>query len=111
VLEVNRYFAQPINADSEPPPWHEYRNLEAAQAMLQHGDDSLGAELASELGFEHARRNGDGKKKALHTTTISGRSDAEDPRAAWWCFTAVTSADSATYSRCCCTSAIPNKQR
>ena len=25
-------------------------------------------------------RNGDGNKKALHTTTISGRSDADDPR-------------------------------
>jgi hypothetical protein len=80
VLEVNRHFAQAINTDSEPPPWHEYRNIEAAQALLQQGDDSLAAELASELGFEHARRNGDGKKKALHTTTISGRSDAEDPR-------------------------------
>lgn len=80
VLEVNRHFAQSGNADSEPPPWHAYRNIEAAQALLQQGDDSLAAELASELGFEHARRNGDGKKKALHTTTISGRSDADDPR-------------------------------
>ena len=80
VLEVNRYFAQPDNGDRELPPWHGYRNIEAAQELLRQGDDSLAVALASELGFEHVRRNGDGNKKALHTTTISGRSDAEDPR-------------------------------
>jgi hypothetical protein len=79
VLEVNRYFAQADSGDRELPPWHGYRNIEAAQAMLQQGDDSLAATLASELGFEHVRRNGNGNKKALHTTTISGRSDADDP--------------------------------
>jgi hypothetical protein len=36
--------------------------------------------LAAELGFAHPRRNGDGAKKALHTTTLSGRSDPDDPR-------------------------------
>jgi hypothetical protein len=80
VLEVNRYFAQPDQGDRELPPWHDYRNIDAAQALLQQGDDRLAAILASELGFEHARRNGDGNKRALHTTTISGRSDADDPR-------------------------------
>lgn len=80
VLEVSRYFAQEPNANSEPSPWHDYRNIEAAQALLQEGDESLAAMLASELGFEHARRNGSGSKKALHTTTISGRTDADDPQ-------------------------------
>jgi len=79
VLEVNRYFARP-DSDSEPPPWHDYRTSDCAQTLLQQGDDSLAAELASELGFEHGRRNGKGTKKALHTTTISGRSDPDDPR-------------------------------
>jgi hypothetical protein len=36
--------------------------------------------LAAELGFEFERRTGDGVKKALHTTTIAGRSDDRDPR-------------------------------
>ena len=79
VLEVNRYFAQTDTSDRELPPWHGYRNIESAQALLQQGDDSLAVTLASELGFEHGRRNGNGNKKALHTTTISGRSDADDP--------------------------------
>lgn len=80
VLEVNRFFdARADSADAESSPWHDYRNTDAAQALLEQGDNSLAAALASELGFEHARRNGDGNKKALHTTTISGRSDADDP--------------------------------
>jgi hypothetical protein len=32
------------------------------------------------LGFEFERRCGDGTKKALHTTTLSGRSEGDDPR-------------------------------
>jgi hypothetical protein len=78
VLEVSRYFAQQDN-DRASPPWHDYRTIDSAQTLLQQGDDSLAAELASELGFEHGRRNGNGTKKALHTTTISGRSDPDDP--------------------------------
>ena len=81
VLEVKRHFAATGDRqDAEQPPWYGYRDNEAARALLQQGDDSLAATLASELGFEHGRRNGDGKKKALHTTTISGRSDPQDPR-------------------------------
>jgi hypothetical protein len=81
VLEVNRYFANASNGQvAEDPPWHKYRDTESARSLLQQGNDSLAATLASELGFEHGRRNGNGKKKALHTTTISGRSDPQDPR-------------------------------
>jgi predicted DNA binding CopG/RHH family protein len=36
--------------------------------------------LASELDFEHEKRDGGGAKKALHTTTISGRTEPDDPR-------------------------------
>jgi hypothetical protein len=79
VLEVNRYFAQAARGNAGPSPWHDYRNTEVAQAQQQTQDTSLAAMLASEFGFEHARRNGDGNKKALHTTMISGRSDADDP--------------------------------
>jgi hypothetical protein len=82
VIEVSRHFATQQQGNDEPelPPWHGYRNAEAARELLVQGDDSLAAALASELGFEHERRNGDGTKKALHTTTLSGRSDADDPR-------------------------------
>lgn len=79
VLEVSRYFARK-DTEGELPPWHDYRTSDCAQTLLQQEDDSLAAELASELGFEHGKRNGEGTKKALHTTTISGRSDADDPR-------------------------------
>ena len=64
----------------EPPPWHGYRDVEAAQEQLGRGAKSLAAMLAGELGFEFERRTGDGTKKALHTTTLSGRSDGCDPR-------------------------------
>ena len=78
VLEVSRHFA--AGAAGEKPPWHAYRTVEAARAHLAGGDKSLATMLAAELGFEFERRTGDGTKKALHTTTLSGRSDAEDPR-------------------------------
>lgn len=77
VIEVNRHF---IEADGGDPPWHPYRTAEAARQQLAHGETSLAATLAAELGFEFERRTGDGAKKALHTTTLSGRSDAADPR-------------------------------
>lgn len=78
VLEVSRYFAR-TKDNGEPPPWQDYRTIDSASTLLQQGDNSLAAELASELGFEHGRRDGAGAKKALHTTTISGRSDPDDP--------------------------------
>ena len=78
VIEVSRHFA--AGAAGEKPPWHPYRTGEAARAQLAAGDTSLATMLAAELGFEFERRTGDGTKKALHTTTLSGRSDAEDPR-------------------------------
>ena len=78
VTEVSRHLAAPEAV--APPPWLGYRNVEAAQAQLGEGAKSLAAMLAAELGFEFERRTGDGTKKALHTTTISGRSEGDDPR-------------------------------
>lgn len=77
VIEVSRYFAEP--GDS-PPPWQSYGTAAVARQHLASGDSSLAAALAAELGFEFERRTGDGKKKALHTTTLSGRADRDDPR-------------------------------
>jgi hypothetical protein len=79
VTEVSRHFTAKPEATG-PSPWQEYRNPEAAQAQLAAGGKSLATMLAAELGFEFERRTGDGSKKALHTTTISGRSDGDDPR-------------------------------
>jgi hypothetical protein len=78
VTEVSRQLAGRNNA--ETPPWYGYRTAEAAEQQLAEGAKSLAATLAAELGFEFERRTGDGTKKALHTTTISGRSDGDDPR-------------------------------
>jgi hypothetical protein len=80
VTEVSRYLAAQPEAVATPPPWHGYRDPEAAQAQLGAGDKSLAAMLGAELGFEFERRTGDGTKKALHTTTISGRSERDYPR-------------------------------
>lgn len=81
VLEVSRTFAQASAQEPQEPPWHGYRNQEAALGLLlEQGDDGLAGMLAAELGFEFPRRTGDGPKKALHTTTLSGRSDPDDPR-------------------------------
>jgi hypothetical protein len=78
VTEVSRQFA--ATETGEPPPWQGYRNVEAAQKQVEQGAKSLAAMLAAELGFEFERRCGDGTKKALHTTTLSGRSEGDDPR-------------------------------
>ena len=80
VVEVSRYFAEEDEGD---PPWATYRTPDAARQLIKlapGGATSLAATLACELGFEFGRRTGDGAKKALHTTTISGRCDAADPR-------------------------------
>jgi hypothetical protein len=78
VTEVSRQLV--ATEAVEPPPWHGYRNVEAAQKQVEQGAKSLAAMLAAELGFEFERRTGDGTKKALHTTTLSGRSEGDDPR-------------------------------
>lgn len=83
VTEVSRFFARRDREPDQPqgnPSWHDYRNVEAADKLYKQGDRSLAVVLAREFGFEHARRNGNGAKKALHATTISGRSDSDDPR-------------------------------
>jgi hypothetical protein len=78
VTEVSRQLG--ATETVEPSPWHGYRNVEAAQKQVEQGAKSLATMLAAELGFEFERRTGDGTKKALHTTTLSGRSEGDDPR-------------------------------
>ena len=81
VLEVRRYFTK-VKAGTEPgeqPPWAAYRTMDTAVEAARTGDDGLEVQLARELGFESARRNGDGPKRSLNTTVVAGRADDSDP--------------------------------
>lgn len=82
VLEVSRCLGQGEGSgESTGPPWAGYRTRETARGLIERGGETpLAPQLASELGFEFERRTGDGTKRALHTTTMSGRSVADDPR-------------------------------
>ena len=106
VLEVSNHFAQTSlpPEKQEPPPWAEYRTPSAAEKSLQRCEKirrarirrremgerkakrtaeetpSLGILLGRRLPFESPRRTGNGPKRAMHTTVISGRSVADDPR-------------------------------
>jgi hypothetical protein len=63
------------------PPWASYATAEGARAALKKEvSPSLGVQLAAELGFEWDRKDGQGQKKSLHTTVLSGRSEPKDPR-------------------------------
>lgn len=88
----------------DEPPWAAYQTPRAAEESLrlceemqrlrvrlrQEGDrkttrtraeaPSLGVLIGRRLVFESPRRNGDGPKESLHTTVVSGRTNADDPR-------------------------------
>jgi hypothetical protein len=107
VLEVSGYFKSKDEQASEhkdKPPWAAYQTPSAAEESLrlceqmqklrvrlrQEGDrqatrtsaetPSLGVLIGRRLVFESPRRNGDGAKESMHTTVISGRTSADDPR-------------------------------
>ena len=88
----------------DTPPWAAYQTPRAAEESLRlceqmrgarvrlrlQGDrqatrtsaetPSLGLLIGRRLVFESPRRNGDGAKESMHTTVISGRTSADDPR-------------------------------
>ena len=88
----------------DKPPWAAYQTPRAAEESLrlceqmrrlrvrrrEEGDrqatrtsaetPSLGVLIGRRLVFESPRRNGDGAKESMHTTVISGRTSADDPR-------------------------------
>jgi hypothetical protein len=108
VLEVAAYFRKVRGTDGprpeKPPPWEGYRTPKAAEESLRRceqletarvrrredGDrsaartkeetPSLGVLIGRHLPFESLRRDGDGPKKSMNTTVVSGRRIAEDPR-------------------------------
>jgi len=106
VLEVLSYFEK-VRADpakAGKPPWSDYRAPSVAEESLrrceevhqarvrrrQEGDrtakrtsaeePTLGMCIGHRFPFESLRRNGDGPKEALHTTVVTGRSVAADPK-------------------------------
>jgi hypothetical protein len=110
VVEVNSHFAASKAAgggaakEARPPPWAGYCTPEAAAQSLKRCEElrrareqrraagnrearrtpdegpSLGMRIGRVLEFESPRQDGQGPKQSLHTTVLSGRSSAEDPR-------------------------------
>ena len=81
VLEFARHEKILKDNPTADPPWVSYATVETAKASLKKEvSPSLGVQLASELGFEWDRKDGQGQKKSLHTTVLSGRSEPKDPR-------------------------------
>ncbi len=107
VLEVSTHLREASTlseTESRKPPWANYQTPSAAEesyrrcgaaerARIRRRDDgdrtairsreetaSLGVLIGRRLSFESPRKNGDGPKEAMHTTVLSGRSAAEDPR-------------------------------
>ena len=88
----------------DKPPWAAYQTPRAAEESLRlceemqrlrvrlrlEGDrkatrtsaeaPSLGVLIGRRLAFESPRRDGNGPKESMHTTVISGRTSADDPR-------------------------------
>lgn len=86
------------------PPWSDYRTPAAAEESLRRCEEArrvrvrrreegdrtakrtreeeptLGMRIGRRFPFESSLRNGDGPKQALHTTVITGRAEAADPR-------------------------------
>ncbi|MBK8011720.1 MAG: transposase [Deltaproteobacteria bacterium] len=101
VIEVSRFSK--LEKKPDEPPWADYRTPKAAKESLRRcekarkdrmrrrdeGDrsairtseetPSLGVLIGRELTFESPLKNTDGPKEAIHTTVISGRSDANVP--------------------------------
>ena len=107
VLEVSGYFKSKAEQGSEHKdklPWAAYQTPSAAEESLRLCEEmrrlrvrlrqdgyrqatrtsvetpSLGVLIGHHLVFESPRRNGDGAKESMHTTVISGRTSADDPR-------------------------------
>jgi hypothetical protein len=94
----------PAVAQNEKPPWSDYRTPSAAEESLrrcqqahrarvrrrEEGDrtakrtreeePTLGMCIGKRFPFESLRKSGDGPKEALHTTVVTGRSVASDPK-------------------------------
>jgi hypothetical protein len=109
VLEVSSYQNDSngngaSSKEPKPPPWTDYQTPAAAEASFRRCEEmsrareqrraegdrdakrgpdetaSLGVVVGRVLEFESPRRDGNGPKQSMHTTVVSGRSVADDPR-------------------------------
>ena len=102
--QASKHKDKQASEHQDKPPWAAYQTPRAAEESLrlceqmrrarvrlrQEGDrqatrtsaetPSLGVLIGRHLVFESPRRNGDGAKESMHTTVISGRTSADDPR-------------------------------
>ena len=106
VIEVTTHFAKCASETEkgDKPPWADYSTRKAAEESFHRCEEarrarierraagdrsakrteeetpSLGVLIGRKLAFESPRRNGEGAKEAMHTTVVSGRSVAADPK-------------------------------
>jgi hypothetical protein len=81
VLEFAEHQKNLKDSPETDPPWASYATAEKAKETLEKKmSPSLGEQTAAKLGFEWDRKNGDGQKKSLQTTVLSGRSEPKDSR-------------------------------
>ena len=102
--QASEHKGKQTSEHKDKPPWAAYQTPRAAEESLRlceemqrlrvrlrlEGDrkatrtsaeaPSLGVLIGRRLVFESPRRNGDGAKESMHTTVISGRTSADDPR-------------------------------
>jgi hypothetical protein len=108
VLEANTYFEQLKRtqgaAEKNKPPWAEYRTRGDAEESIKRCEEqkreriqkraegdreakrmpdeepTLGMLIGRYFDFESPRQDGQGGKRSINTTVLSGRSIAKDPR-------------------------------
>jgi hypothetical protein len=77
VLEVSEAGRQP----DKPPPWRPFATAAQAQATLDAGaKPTMALTLAKAFGFVSPRKNGTGDKEGFNTTTLSGRTQPDNPK-------------------------------
>jgi hypothetical protein len=80
VLEVSSAQAKEANGSTETAPWAAYADIKAADAAASAGEQTIAVLLAQAFGFSAQRKNGSGAKRGFNTTTLSGRTEAENPQ-------------------------------
>lgn len=80
VLEVTRGLEKGQQSGDTGLPWDSYASHTAASAHLAEAPFSMAHLISQAFGFASPRKDGKGDKKGFNTTTLSGRTDAADPK-------------------------------
>jgi hypothetical protein len=102
--QASEHRDQQPSEHKDKPPWADYQTPSVAEESWRRCEEmrnarvrrreqgdrqairtsaetpSLGVLIGRRLVFQSPRRNGDGPKESMHTTVISGRASADDPR-------------------------------